>query len=51
MSHKLWLEMLHLEVMDQNITGPFKSQQKVILLQRSFHEHGNINQDETKRAV
>ena len=51
MSHKLWLEMLHLEVMHQNITGPFKSQQKVIFLQRSVHEHGKLNEYETKRDV
>ena len=51
MSHKLGLEMLYLEVIDQNITGPFKKPTKVIFLQRSAHEHGNFNEDETKRAV
>ena len=28
MSHKLWLEMLHLEVMDQNIIGPSRKVNK-----------------------
>ena len=51
MSHKLGQKMLHLEVMSQNITSHFKSQQKVIFLQRSVHEHGNFNEDETKRAA
>ena len=48
-SHQLWPKMLHLEVMDQNITGPFKSQQKVIFFQRSVDEHESFNEDETKR--
>ena len=51
MSHKLGLEMLHLEVIDQNITGPLKKSTKVIFLQRSVHEHGNFNEYETKRDV
>ncbi len=51
MSHKHGQKMLHLEVMDQNITGPFQSQQKVNFLLRSVHEHGNFNEDKTKRAV
>ena len=51
MPHKLWPKMLHLRVMDQDIMGPSKSQQKVIFLQRSVHEHGNFNEDETKGSV
>ena len=51
MSHKHGQKMLHLEVMDQNITGPFQSQQKVNFWFWSFIEHGNFNWDEAKEVV
>ena len=50
MYQKRWPKIHHLRVMDQNIRGPSKSQQKVMFLQ-SVHEHGNLNEDETKRSV
>ena len=43
--------MLHSQVMDQDIIGPSKSQQKVIFFKRSVHGHGNFNEDETKISV
>ena len=51
MSHKNVQKMLHLEGMDQNITGPFQSQQKVNFLFWRYIEHGNSNWDETKEIV
>ena len=50
-SHKLWPKMLHLRVMDQDIIGLSNSQQKVIFFKRSVHEHGSLNEDETKISV
>ena len=43
--------MLNLKDMDQDIIGPYKSQQKVIFFKRSVHEHGSLNEDETKISV